>query len=108
MEKKMEKRKTASGKTIHQAKITRWVLRYILHLDVVESRRIGGTWMTLYKNKDGVSSYVYWQISAKDPWLLPHKEKRQTKHQMPLTGWLFFYFGKDTEKQPEKEETTDS
>lgn len=102
----MKKRKTDSWKPIHEAKITHWVLQHILHLDVIWSCRTGGTWMTQYKAKDGTLKYVYWQVSPKDPWILPHKDRKQTEYQIPLTGWLFFYFGKDTEKEPEKEETT--
>lgn len=40
---------------------------------------------------------IYWQFSLVDPWWLPKCDPEFGKEKKPLYGWLFFYFGRDTE-----------
>lgn len=40
---------------------------------------------------------LYIQFSLKDPWLIPHYEEHFGNIDIPLYGWLFFYFGLLTE-----------
>jgi hypothetical protein len=48
-----------------------------------------------FKTKEAYS--IYFQFSLKDPWLLPKCDKHFGKGDYPLYGWLFFYFGRETE-----------
>lgn len=48
-----------------------------------------------FKTKEVYSFYI--QLSLKDPWWLPRYEPHFGKSDVPLYGWLFFYFGRYTE-----------
>lgn len=50
-----------------------------------------------FKTSEARALYV--QFSLKDPWLIPHHEEHfgGENVDIPLSGWLFFYFGALTE-----------
>ena len=48
-----------------------------------------------FKTKEVYS--VYLQFSLKDPWLFPKYEPHFGTADIPLYGWLFFYFGRYTD-----------
>lgn len=75
-------------------------LKNVVGLNNVCVQRKNFTWMVSYKNVEGKLSLVYWQLSLKDPWWIPHYDDGtcgKREGQLPLCGWLFFYFGKNTE-----------
>ena len=86
-------------KEMKEAKISKAILQNVFKYEVYSAKRIGGTWMFGYNDRNGNRQCLYWQFSMKKPWLIPHKEKEFGKHKIPLSGWLFFYFGKFREKE---------
>lgn len=74
-------------------------LRLVTKTNILAVQRKRFTWMVSYKNAEGQLSQVYWQLSLKEPWLIPHFDDGTSGHRagkLPLYGWLFFYFGKNT------------
>lgn len=64
-----------------------------LHID-----RKRFTWnfmMCNFRTKEAYSIYI--QFSLTDPWWLPRYDPHYSKIDIPLYGWLFFYFGRRTE-----------
>lgn len=51
--------------------------------------------MCNFKTKEAYSIYI--QFSLTDPWWLPRYKPHYSKINIPLCGWLFFYFGRQTE-----------
>lgn len=74
-------------------------LRLVTKTNILAVQRKRFTWMVSYKNAEGQLSQVYWQFSLKEPWLIPHFDDGTSGSRagmLPLYGWLFFYFGKNT------------
>mgnify|MGYP003228585082 FL=1 len=74
-------------------------LRFITKTNILTVQRKRFTWMVSYKDAEGHFSQVYWQFSLKEPWLIPHFDDGTSgprADRLPLYGWLFFYFGKNT------------
>jgi len=46
----------------------------------------------LYDPVKDILNQYFMQITLKDPWFIPHKEKRWGEHSW-VFGWIFFYFG---------------
>ena len=95
----------AAGERIHMNnKIVNYqrfekFLRFVTKTNILAVRRKRCTWMVSYKNTEGKLSQVYWQFSFKKPWLIPHFDDGTSGPRtgmLPLYGWLFFYFGKNT------------
>lgn len=51
------------------------------------------TVLFLFCKKNNNISKLYFQISAKDMWLIPKYDKNFLDGKMPLFGWIIFYFG---------------
>ena len=74
-------------------------LRLVTKTNILTVQRKRFTWMVSYKDAEGRLSQVYWQFSLKEPWLIPHFDDGTSgprAGRLPLYGWLFFYFGKNT------------
>ena len=74
-------------------------LRFVTRTNILTVQRKRLTWMVSYKDAEGQFSQVYWQFSLKEPWLIPHFDDGTSgprAGRLPLYGWLFFYFGKNT------------
>lgn len=74
-------------------------LRLVTKTNILTVQRKRFTWMVSYKDAEGRLSQVYWQFSLKEPWLIPHFDDGTSgprADRLPLYGWLFFYFGKNT------------
>lgn len=70
----------------------------LTNIRILPVLRKRGTFKISYINfKTYEARALYIQFSLKDPWLLPHYEKHYGKVDIPLAGWLFFYFGVLTE-----------
>jgi len=69
----------------------------MLNSKIIDFRRIRHTigW-TIVNFKTQECYDLYFQLSLKKPWLIPHYEREVGKTKMPLYGWLFFYFGRFT------------
>lgn len=70
----------------------------LTNIRLIELGVLKSTVMLQYANfntREFRSSYI--QFSLKDPWLIPHHEDHYGKIDIPLSGWLFFYFGAKTE-----------
>lgn len=60
--------------------------------------RRGGTFKISYVNfNTSEARALYIQFSLKEPWLIPHREEHYGDIDIPLSGWLFFYFSVLTE-----------
>ena len=64
-------------------------------LDVKRKRFTWNFMIANFKTKEVYSFYI--QFSLTDPWWLPRYEPHFGKTDIPLYGWLFFYFGRRTE-----------
>lgn len=56
-------------------------------------RKVGGTFGFIYAGKKGKVHQFYMQFSLQNPWWLPRYERHYGEMNIPLYGWLFFYFG---------------
>ena len=65
---------------------------------IVSVKRVKLTWNVLCVNfRTGEVYSVYVHFSLHDPWLFPRYDPHFGSIDVPLCGWLFFYFGRDTE-----------
>lgn len=64
-------------------------------IDIVRKRFTWNFMNANFKTKEVYSIYI--QFSITDPWWLPKYEPHFGKEDIPLYGWLFFYFGRRTE-----------
>lgn len=63
---------------------------------IISAKRQRGTAVFTIVNFTNKEVYqVYFQFSLKDMWLKPHFEDFG-KSKIPLYGWLFFYFGRES------------
>lgn len=61
---------------------------------ILSAKRKNLTWQFIVANfKTKEVRSVYFQFSLKDPWWLPKYDPHFGKADIPLWGWLFFYFG---------------
>lgn len=65
---------------------------------IIEVQRDGFTWNFMnvnFRTKEAYSIYI--QFSLQEPWLFPKYDPHFSNLDIPLYGWLFFYFGRQTE-----------
>lgn len=65
---------------------------------LLKINRVKSTWQFMkvnFKTKECYSVYI--QLALKEPWLLPKHDNHFGNLDIPLWGWLFFYFGRITE-----------
>lgn len=85
------------GRETKNCKILATLIEFFFGVEVSFALRLRTTWIVLYRNSRGEEYSVYWQLSLKDPWLVPRYNPEFGKDKQPLYGWLFFYFGKHKE-----------
>jgi hypothetical protein len=67
------------------------------HIKLLTVKRTNGTvFFTIINFKTQEVYYLYFQLSLKNPWWLPKYEPNFSSANIPLYGWLFFYFGRVT------------
>lgn len=64
-------------------------------INIVRKRFTWNIMKINFKTKEAYS--IYFQFSLKDPWIFPKHEPHFGKTDISLYGWLFFYFGRQTE-----------
>lgn len=70
----------------------------LTNIRIMPVLRKNGTFKISYVNfKTMEARALYLQFTLKDPWWIPRYEKHFGKADIPLAGWLFFYFGVLTE-----------
>lgn len=69
----------------------------MFNIKILDKRKVGHTYGCTIVNFKTQECYdLYFQVSLKDPWLIPRYRREFGKAKMPLYGWLFFYCGRMT------------
>ena len=68
-----------------------------MNIKILTFKRKRGTfWFNIVNFKTKEAYSLYFQFSLEKPWLIPHYEENYSNLNIPLYGWLFFYFGRES------------